>query len=256
MLVSPGVVIPEGSYHFTRYRSEGTTRPDRPVQWGASAEAGGFYDAAGRMYRDILSRERINVVLVETQGSIDNLQYRIQQDGHVAALADPMVQDAIGGGHVAVVEFSTRARIVVPFGSAADVAEGYARKRRSADAQTCVSCGLAVALDALEDLPGRKVINISGDGIDNVAGIDAVRAQIQRAALADVEINALVLPPSPWLQLEHLLAFYGEVSSSGFMMMADRWEDVAESIWRKLVLEIAGERPDADDQSFALLTQN
>lgn len=47
--VSPGVVIPEGSYHFTRYRSEGTTRPDRRVQWGASAEAGGFYD--GRLTR-------------------------------------------------------------------------------------------------------------------------------------------------------------------------------------------------------------
>jgi hypothetical protein len=47
--VSPGVVIPEGSYRFTRYRSEGTTRPDRPLQWGASVEAGGFYD--GRLTR-------------------------------------------------------------------------------------------------------------------------------------------------------------------------------------------------------------
>jgi hypothetical protein len=42
--VSPGVVIPEGAYHFTRYRSEGTTRPDRPLQWGLSAEGGSFYD--------------------------------------------------------------------------------------------------------------------------------------------------------------------------------------------------------------------
>jgi len=47
--VSPGVVIPEGTYHFTRYRSEGTTRPDRPFQWGVSAEAGGFY--SGRLTR-------------------------------------------------------------------------------------------------------------------------------------------------------------------------------------------------------------
>lgn len=47
--VSPGVVIPEGAYHFTRSRIEGMTRPDRPLQWGASVELGGFYD--GRLAR-------------------------------------------------------------------------------------------------------------------------------------------------------------------------------------------------------------
>lgn len=40
----------------------------------ATGQAGGYYDAAGQIYREILGRESIKVVLVETQGSIDNLQ--------------------------------------------------------------------------------------------------------------------------------------------------------------------------------------
>ena len=42
--VSPGVVIPEGVYDFTRYRSQASTRPDRPLQAGGSVEFGDFYD--------------------------------------------------------------------------------------------------------------------------------------------------------------------------------------------------------------------
>jgi len=42
--VSPGVLIPVGSYHFTRYRAEASTRPDRPLQAGATVHFGDFYD--------------------------------------------------------------------------------------------------------------------------------------------------------------------------------------------------------------------
>jgi len=42
--VSPGVIIPEGAYHFTRYRAEASTRPDRAIQGGGAVWFGDFYD--------------------------------------------------------------------------------------------------------------------------------------------------------------------------------------------------------------------
>jgi len=42
--IAPGVVIPPGSYDFTRWRLEAQTSPHRPVQFGATTWFGTFFD--------------------------------------------------------------------------------------------------------------------------------------------------------------------------------------------------------------------
>src|SRR6266702_6802005 len=42
--VSPGVIIPSGSYQFTRWRGEAQTSPHRPFQFGNTTWFGQFYD--------------------------------------------------------------------------------------------------------------------------------------------------------------------------------------------------------------------
>jgi hypothetical protein len=42
--IAPGVVIPPGSYRFTRYRIEAQSSPHRPVQAGSTTRFGGFYN--------------------------------------------------------------------------------------------------------------------------------------------------------------------------------------------------------------------
>ena len=49
--ISPGVVIPPGSYHFTRWRFEAQSSPHRRIQGGTTTWWGGFYDG------DLLQQE-------------------------------------------------------------------------------------------------------------------------------------------------------------------------------------------------------
>ncbi|MBI4470275.1 MAG: carbohydrate binding family 9 domain-containing protein [Acidobacteria bacterium] len=42
--ISPGVVIPPGSYHFTRWRLEAQTSSHRPLQFGTTTWFGGFFN--------------------------------------------------------------------------------------------------------------------------------------------------------------------------------------------------------------------
>ena len=67
--VSPGVTIPEGSYHFIRYRAEASSRPDRTLQAGGSVWLGGFYD--GRLTEIefyVRSADRSGHVTLEVDG--------------------------------------------------------------------------------------------------------------------------------------------------------------------------------------------
>ena len=48
--IVPGVVIPEGTYHFTRWWFAGATRPDKPVVVGLNFGPGDFYDGRLTQY--------------------------------------------------------------------------------------------------------------------------------------------------------------------------------------------------------------
>jgi hypothetical protein len=52
--IAPGVVIPPGSYDFTRWRLEAQTSPHRPLQFGATTWFGTFFDGHLTQWQDYL----------------------------------------------------------------------------------------------------------------------------------------------------------------------------------------------------------
>jgi hypothetical protein len=52
--IAPGVVIPPGSYDFTRWRLEAQTSPHRPLQFGSTTWFGTFFDGHLTQWQDYL----------------------------------------------------------------------------------------------------------------------------------------------------------------------------------------------------------
>src|SRR5436190_21509923 len=52
--IAPGVVIPPGSYEFTRYRLEAQTSGHRPLQFGTTTWFGSFYDGRLTQWQNYL----------------------------------------------------------------------------------------------------------------------------------------------------------------------------------------------------------
>ena len=93
----------------------------------------------------------------------------MQRNAYVRLLSEPSVVSALGGARVAIVEFDTRPEIVVDW---TDAESGGARLSAkppdSLRGQTGIGAALTTALALLAGKSGRLVIDISGDGKDNV----------------------------------------------------------------------------------------
>ena len=120
------------------------------------------------------------VLLVDSSGSIDADEYRLQHEAYITVLRDPDIGLLLEGAHVAIVEFAELPEVIVDWSADPERAAGAyeAHSRRVAwpgpASTTGIARALGLALDMLEDKPGRKVIDISGDGSDNVDGVAGV----------------------------------------------------------------------------------
>ena len=127
------------------------------------------------------------VLLIDASASIDADEYRLQHEAYVSVLQDPGIGALLAGAQVAVVEFATAPEVVVEWtGAPKEAARAYAGHTRERAgpgpaSTTGIARALGLALDMLEAKPGRKVIDISGDGPDNVdwisGGMVATRAR-------------------------------------------------------------------------------
>jgi hypothetical protein len=83
--ISPGVVLPPGSYHFTRWRFEAQTSSHRPLQFGTTTWFGGFYNGHLTQQENYVKwtspKGRVQVGL-ETENDFA----RLQQGGFVQRL--------------------------------------------------------------------------------------------------------------------------------------------------------------------------
>ena len=89
----------------------------------------------------------------------------------------------------------------------------------------------------LEDKAGRRVIDISGDGPDNVDWISAVWSQRDRARNLRVEINGLAIPTpeDPAIDI-----YYAEHVITGFLEISREHQDFERALLMKMHIEIAG----------------
>lgn len=204
------------------------------------------------------------VLLADASGSIDAEELAFQRQGYALAITDPAVIAAVGNsiyGNVAVtyVEWASNTAVVVPWTiiDSAETAQAFADALtgppRQAYGSNAIGAALLDAKRLIEQndiFAPRAVIDFSGDSIRNSSGpaISVARAEVLAAGIT---INALpILRPEDGrraganLEEEYANRIIG--GPGAFMVTAEGRGSFAETVRRKLVLEIAGATPKAE----------
>ena len=180
------------------------------------------------------------VLVIDRSNSIDAQELRLQREAYGRLLSDRAVLEALRGTQVAIVEFDTRPEIVSRWADAAAAGQRFSRKRpEGSRGQTGIADAMATALDLLAGKSGRLVIDISGDGRENVD--ERLLPKVRRkATAAAVEVNGLTITAP---ETAGLGTYYDQNVVNGFVLSVDRWEDFYGALRRKLFLEVAGGEP-------------
>jgi hypothetical protein len=200
------------------------------------------------------------VLAVDVSRSVDEDEARLQREGYRNAVSDPMVVEAIRGGMIgavglAYVEWAGAEyqRLVLPWtriagqGDATAWAERLAEAPRASLSWTSISAGLDFSRAVLEQAPydgTRRVIDVSGDGVNNSGG--PVETARDRLVAEGVTINGLPIvndrptfgrmPPLP------LDDYFRESVIGGpgaFVVVAEDFASFGNAVKRKLSREIA-----------------
>ncbi len=230
----------------------------------AAGAAAATLGAAARFAPARASEEPVDVLLVlavDVSRSVDEDEARLQREGYRNAVSDPMVVEAIRGGMIgavgiAYVEWAGAEyqRLVLPWTRIASPADAFAWATRLDEAPraslswTSISGALDFSRAVLADAPfeaTRRVIDVSGDGVNNSGG--AVEVARDRLLAEGVTINGLPimndrptfgrLPPVP------LDEYFRESVVGGpgaFVIPAEDFQAFGQAVKRKLIREIAG----------------
>ncbi len=189
------------------------------------------------------------VLVVDRSKSIDDHELALQRNAYIRLLSDADVIHALGPARVAIVEFDTRAEIVVDWSDPAAAALAYRRKAPDGPrGQTGIGGALTAALALLAGKSGRLVIDVSGDGRDNV---DHALLALSRAAATSqaIEVNGLAIlnPQTPDID-----RYYSRNVVNGFVLTVEGQADFLNALKRKLFYEVADGRPDASPPAAGL----
>lgn len=204
------------------------------------------------------------VLLADASGSIDAEELAFQRQGYALAMTDPQVLSAIETslhGNIAVtyVEWASNTAVVVDWmivdgmDSARAFADALAAPSRQAYGSNAIGSALLDAKRLIErnDIAApRAVIDFSGDSIRNSSGPSISDAR-EEVLAAGITINALpILHPEDGrraganLEEEYSRHIIG--GPGAFMVTAEGRDTFAETVRRKLVLEISGLTPDVE----------
>jgi Protein of unknown function (DUF1194) len=183
------------------------------------------------------------VLVVDRSKSIDDRELALQRGAYIRLLSDANVISALDGAQVAIVEFDTRAEIVVDWTDPQTAARRYRAKRPDGlRGQTGIGGALTTALALLTGKSGHMVIDVSGDGKENV---DSALLSAMREAASEraVEINGLAImtPDTPEID-----RYYSQQVVNGFVLPVDETGDFQSALKRKLFYEVAGAGSDPE----------
>jgi hypothetical protein len=229
-----------------------------------AAGAGAASFGAAARFSPAWAQEPVDVLLVlavDVSRSVDEDEARLQREGYRNAVSDPLVVEAVRGGMigaigVAYVEWAGAEyqRLVLPWTRIASPADAFAWATRLDEAPraslswTSISGALDFSHRVLADAPfegTRRVIDVSGDGVNNSGGpVEAARDKL----LADgVTINGLPimndrptfgrLPPVP---LDEYFRDSVVGGAGSFVIPAEDFQAFGQAVKRKLIREIAG----------------
>lgn len=202
------------------------------------------------------------VLAVDVSRSVDDEEYRLQKHGYADAFQHPAVLNAIQANPhhriaVTLVEWAGAdfQKVIVPWTVVSDAESGllFSEAIRQAPRSFWGWTSISGAIDFSMPLFGRydtarKVIDVSGDGVNN-SGRPAAMAR-DDAVRAGVTINGLVIMndrPTPGFTEQRpqppLDDFYRENVIGGpgaFLITINDFESFAHAIVNKLIKEIAG----------------
>ena len=191
------------------------------------------------------------VLVVDRSKSIDDRELALQRNAYIRLLSDPSVISALGDTHVAIVEFDTRSEIVVDWMDAQSAARAYRAKGPDGlRGQTGIGGALTTALALLAGKSGQLVIDVSGDGKDNV---DSTLLSDMRAAASEraIEINGLAILTKETPEIDR---YYSQQVVTGFVVPVDEADDFQSALKRKLFYEVAGTNHSAPPDTVAVAT--
>lgn len=203
-------------------------------------------------------------LVVDVSGSISTTEYNIQRQGYSAAFNDATVQAGIlsfapaGGIVVNVIQFSDNAVEAIGWtllDSVASInafATSIGNMVRASNGSTDIQDGMLLAINNIASnayTGARKVIDVSGDGIQNsdpacnlpapYSGVcAATRTERDKAALAGIRINGLAFEGD--FGATGVTNFYNSnvVTSDGFTITATSIADFERAVITKIGREI------------------
>jgi hypothetical protein len=203
------------------------------------------------------------VLAVDISRSMDPDELQVQRDGYLKALTHPDIIAAITHGPhkkiaLSYVEWAGPAmqyvavdwRVIDGAASAQAFADALAQAPIQAFRGTSISGGIAFIKGRFEnngfEAP-RHVIDVSGDGPNNMGmPIEMGREDAVRAGITINGLPIMIQRPGGFASIPDLDVYYQDCvigGSGAFMVVVRSADQFAESIRRKLVLEIAGNEP-------------
>ncbi len=202
--------------------------------------------------------------MVDVSRSMTERELEIQRRGYAEALRSDAVFAAVQSGFlqriaISYVEWANTQRVIVDWRvvetreDLADLASSLVNEFNPALRRTSISEALLFGAAYMEsnDYTGlRRVIDVSGDGPNNLGRpVACARDQVLAEGIV---INGLPLMTregmGSWWHLEGLDLYYDACVTGGpgsFVIPVLEWEQFAEAVRRKLVLEIAAIPPPA-----------
>jgi Protein of unknown function (DUF1194) len=194
------------------------------------------------------------VLAVDVSGSVNDERFQLQREGIAGALdSDALASIVSAGAHqtieIAVVEWAEDQRVVVPWTvihNRRDLAGLAMRLRRASRSwvhtMTDPAGGIAAA-DALFQsvplTPGRKVIDVSGDGKQNIGEIPT-RESRDAAVAHGVTVNGLPITSGSEPDVDAWYRANVVGGSDAFLVVANGFDAFAEAFRQKLTREVAG----------------
>jgi len=201
------------------------------------------------------------VLAVDVSRSVDEDEARLQREGYRAAMSDLRVVEAIQGGMVGAIGVTyvewagaEYQRQLLPWSRIAGQADAerwssaLAEAPRASLSWTSISGAIEFSTRMLDQAPFagmRRVIDISGDGVNNSGG--PVEMARDAAVARGIIINGLPIVndrPSfgrrPSLPLDQYYADAVIGGPGAFLVAAENFESFGMAVRRKLIREIAG----------------
>jgi hypothetical protein len=191
------------------------------------------------------------VLAIDVSESVSSDRYVLQHEGVARAFESPLLIDAIaalpGGIEALMLEWSDpdKIRVTVDWtriangAAAASFAAAVRASERTSHGLTAIGAAMLAAAAAFEHLPepaGRRVIDVSGDGMANF-GVAPAAAR-DELVKAGITVNGLaILSEEPWLEDYYSHNVIG--GPAAFVVVAKDFDSFAAAMLRKLVQEVA-----------------